>query len=132
MSAVVDACVAVQWVLEQEFSERAAALRDEEGLMAPALIAAEIGNAIWKAVRWAGVSPAAALPAMSAALQPFDALIGNELLCARALELSIEHRHPIYDCFYLALAERENAPVVTFDETMIAMARKARIKVRRI
>lgn len=132
MTAVIDACVAVQWVLDEGFSQRADALRDEEGLIAPALIAAEIGNAIWKAVRWAGVSPSAALPAMSAALHPLDALIGEETLCTRALELSIALKHPIYDCFYLALAEREGAPLVSFDETLIAAARKAKIKVRRI
>ncbi len=132
MSAVVDACVAVQWVLREELSDRANALRDEEGLIAPSLIAAEIGSAIWKAVRWAGVPPAAAAAAMSAALTPFDALIGEETLCGRALELSIALKHPIYDCFYMALAERENAPLVSFDETMIAAARKAKIKVWRI
>jgi predicted nucleic acid-binding protein len=132
VSLVIDASVAAQWVLKQEHSARANALRDQEGLIAPALIAAEIGNAIWKSVRWGNVSPAEAASAINAALLPFDALVADETLCARALALAIELRHPIYDCFYLALAEREGAPLVTADEAMIAAARKAKIKVRRI
>jgi predicted nucleic acid-binding protein len=132
VSAVVDASVAAQWVLQQELSKRADALRGEDGLIAPSLIAAELGNAIWKAVRWGNVSRAEAGAALNAALLPFDSLVGEETLCVRALAFSIEFAHPIYDCFYLALAERENVPLVTFDETMIAAARKAKIKVRRI
>lgn len=60
MSAVVDASVAAQWVLQQELSKRADALRGEDELIAPSLIAAELGNAIWKAVRWGNVSRAEA------------------------------------------------------------------------
>jgi hypothetical protein len=50
MTLVVDASIAAQWVLDQEVSARAMALRKEGGLIAPSLVAAEIGSAIWKAV----------------------------------------------------------------------------------
>ena len=50
---VVDASVAAKWILPQsEHSAHATALRDQEAdLTAPSLVAAEIGSAIWKAVR---------------------------------------------------------------------------------
>ena len=132
MTLVVDASVAALWVLEQEDSARAIALRAEDGLIAPSLIAAEIGSAIWKAVRRRAVARGDALVAIEAALLPFEALIPTEELRVRALALAIELNKPIYECFYLALAERERAPLVTADETMIAAARKAKIKVRRL
>jgi predicted nucleic acid-binding protein len=132
VTLVIDASVAAQWVLKEDYSARASALREEKGLIAPSLIAAEIGNAIWKAVHWGNASRVEAAAAIKAALLPFDALVPEEILCVRALALAIDLRHPIYDCFYLALAEREHAPLVTADETMIAAARKAKIKVRRI
>jgi predicted nucleic acid-binding protein len=72
------------------------------------------------------------LAGIETALIWFQSVIPIEELRVRALALAIELRHPIYDCFYLALAERENAPLVTADEAMIAAARKAKIKVRRI
>ena len=132
MSLVIDASVAAKWILPQEHSANANALRNEQDLIAPSLIAAEIGSAIWKAVRRGTVLHAEAAASLSAALSPFEALIAAEALCVRALALAIDLRHPVYDCFYLALAERESVPVVTADEAMIAAARKAKIKVRRI
>ncbi len=92
--------------------------------MAPSLIAAEAGSAIWKAVRRGEVSRADALVAIDAALLPFDALIPIEQLHARALELAIDLNHPIYDCFYLALAERERCALVSADAKLLAAAKK--------
>jgi predicted nucleic acid-binding protein len=36
-------------------------------------------------------------------------------LAPRALELALNLDHPVYDCFYLALAEAETAQMVTAD-----------------
>jgi predicted nucleic acid-binding protein len=40
------------------------------------------------------------------------------------MELALLQDHPIYDCFYLALAEREHLPIVTADGRLLAAARK--------
>ena len=53
-----------------------------------------------------------------------DALIPIEDLRLRALELSLELDHPIYDCFYLALAERERALLVCVDASLKSKAKK--------
>lgn len=124
MTLVVDASVAAQWVLAQEGSERAAALRSEERLIAPSLIAAEVGSAIWKAVRRGDVERNDALKALESALLPLNELIPSEDLRLRALELAIELDHPIYDCFYLALAERERCAFVSADARLLAAAKK--------
>lgn len=124
MTLIVDASVAAKWVLDEDGSDRANALRAEGGLIAPSLAAAEIGNTLWKAVRRGLVSRADALVAVEAALLPFDALVANEELHARALELAIDLGHPIYDCFYLALAERERAPIVSADAKLLGAAKR--------
>jgi len=124
MTVVVDASVAARWVLDEPGSERALALQNHDTLIAPSLIASEIGNALWKAVRRGDVAGADALAAISAILVPFEALIPVEELRARALEIAIELHHPIYDCFYLALAERERCPLVTADERLLKAVRK--------
>ncbi len=133
MTVVVDASVAVKWILPEPGSSAAAMLREQDAeLSAPSLIAAEIGNAMWKAVHSGRATRSEAIEGIEAALIWFQSLIPIEDLRVRALALAIELRHPIYDCFYFALAERENAPLATADETMLAVARKAKIKVRRI
>ena len=124
MSLVVDASVAVQWVLDEDGSARANALRSEDNLIAPTLIAAEIGSAIWKAVRRGTVTRADGIIAIEAALLPFQLLITTEELRVRALELAIDLNHPVYDCFYLALAERERCALVSADVKLLAAAKK--------
>jgi predicted nucleic acid-binding protein len=131
MTLVVDASVAALWVLEQDRSTQALAVRSEPPLIAPSLIAAEIGSALWKAIRRGDVTRANALAAIETALLPFDALIPMEELRRRALELAIELNHPIYDCFYLALAEREGCALMTADARLLAAAkRRKKIEVR--
>lgn len=131
MTLIVDASVAAQWVLEQDGSSRAAALRLEDELIAPSLIASEIGSAIWKAVRRSAISRANALLAIEVALLPFAALIPDEELRVRALSIAMELNHPVYDCFYLALAEREGAPLVSADKRLLAAGTRTKgIEVR--
>jgi predicted nucleic acid-binding protein len=124
VTLVVDASVAVLWTLTQAKSDTAAALRTEDDLIAPALIVAEIGNAIWKAVRRGDLPPHESSTAVEIALGPISALTPMEELRTRALELSIELDHPIYDCFYLALAERERVPLVCADKRLREKAKK--------
>jgi predicted nucleic acid-binding protein len=124
MSLVVDASVAALWVLEQQGSDRAGAVRTQGRLIAPSLIATEIGSAIWKAVRRNTLSIADALEAADSALLPFDILVPTEELRKRALTLAIELDHPIYDCFYLALAERERVPLISADKRLLAVGKR--------
>ena len=124
MTLVIDASVAAQWVLDEYGSARANALRSADGLIAPAIIAAEIGSAIWKAVRRGTVTRADAIVAIDAALLPFQILIPTEELRVRALELAIDLDHPIYDCFYLALAERERCALVSADKRLLTAAKR--------
>ncbi len=123
MTLVVDASVAAKWVLDEPGGERALALRSEDGLIAPSLVVAEVGNAIWKAARRDAIARANAIAAVESALLPFEALIPDEELRVRAFTLAFDLKHPIYDCFYLALAERERCPLITADSRLIAVAK---------
>jgi len=133
VTLVVDASVAAKWILPEADSAAAAALREQETeLVAPSLIAAEIGNALWKAVRSGNIRRTEAIAGMEAVLIWFESLFPIEDLRVQALTLALDLGHPLYDCFYLALAQQQDAPLVTVDEAIIAAARKAKIKVRRI
>ena len=118
-------------MLEQEGSARAGALRSEGDLIAPSLVASEIGSAIWKAARRGNISRADAQVAIEIVLLPFASLIPDEELRVRALSIAMELDHPIYDCFYLALAERERAPLISADKWLLAASKRAKgIEVR--
>lgn len=132
MSLIVDSSVAVKWVADEPASDRARALYLADDCWAPSLIMAEVGNALWKKQRMKLVTLAqatAALRALPDRLRLFD----TTDLAPRAVALAIELDHPIYDCFYLALAERERVPLVCADGPLIAKAKKLKgIDVRKL
>jgi predicted nucleic acid-binding protein len=65
-------------------------------------------------------------------LRPFDRIVSTAELSGQALQVAIDTDHPIYDCFYIALAQRENAPLITADERQVAAARRAKVDVQRL
>jgi predicted nucleic acid-binding protein len=132
VTLVVDASVAVQWVLPEPQSDRAnALLLNGEALVAPDLVYAEIGNAIWKRGVQGEISAVDAIQALATAVGLFTTLLPMAELAARATELAIALKHPIYDCFYIALAEREKAPLITADKRLVAVGKQAkRVEVR--
>lgn len=117
---IVDASVAVKWVLDEPGDQEARAIVETgEALIAPELVVAEVANAAWR--RFAGGQ----IPLSQAMLinvevpRVFSELVALAPLRGRALAIAAELRHPVYDCFYLALAEVEQATLVTADRRLI-------------
>ena len=123
MSLIVDASVAVKWVTEEENSDRAEELFVADGaLVAPELVLAEVGNALWKKFRNGRLEADQAVRAVHRMPAFFGLLVPSFELASAAMRLSTTLDHPIYDCFYLALAEREAAPIVSADRKLLAAA----------
>jgi predicted nucleic acid-binding protein len=121
---VVDASVALLWLVPEPASPRAMALRDRD-LHAPDLILSECANALWKKAGWGEIDATEAAEIGAALLEmPIKLTPGRDLLL-RALKLAIGLGHPAYDCFYLALAERTGCPLVTVDRRLLATARRS-------
>ncbi len=113
---VVDASLALKWVLHEEHSDRATALGPGRELLTSALFWAEAGNAIATRVRRGEIDRVRGNDALrdlqGAPLRtrPLDA---SAVLAA--LTIAHDLAHPIHDCCYLALALEEDAVVVTAD-----------------
>jgi predicted nucleic acid-binding protein len=127
MSLIVDASVAVKWFAEEPQSQKAeAVLGGPEDLHAPDLILAELGNALRKKVHLGLVTSEQALDALRRAPTFFARIHPLLDLATRATEIAIDIEHPIYDCFYLALAERERLPMVSADRRLLGQKRMPR------
>ena len=113
-AVVVDASIALKWVLEEPDSGLARRLLDRP-LHAPDLLLIECANTLGHKVRRQTLDPegAAALYAhLASAPVAFGASGG---LVQAALSIALELEHPAYDCLYLAMAETMSLQVVTAD-----------------
>jgi predicted nucleic acid-binding protein len=118
---VIDASVAVKWVIDEPESEAAVALRDQE-LIAPALWLAEAANALWRHARIGEIGDDETAAHFAELLKAPVASLPIEPYLERALELAMEIGHPVYDCIYLALALHHRTHVVTADRRFAAAA----------
>ena len=116
MSLVIDASVAVTWVLDEVGSTAARRLLETDpDLRAPDLLLAEVANTLWRAVRKGGMTEPQARAAMTARALQLVRLTPAAALAEEALRLALARDHPAYDGFYVALARRESVPLVTAD-----------------
>jgi predicted nucleic acid-binding protein len=121
---VVDASVAVKWVVEEEGTTRAVALRSSFVFTAPELILAECANILWKkAQRGELTRPQAVLAARLLEQSGVD-FVTLQGLSETATQLALELSHPAYDCVYLALASRRGLRFVTADRRLIVTVRE--------
>lgn len=122
---VIDASVAIKWVVAEPGTEEALALLAHT-ILAPALWRAECANILLKKQKrgellaeeaeisarlldLAGVEPCSPEPALT-----------------RVFRLALALDHPAYDCVYLAAARASRAPLVTADEKLIRVFESAR------
>jgi predicted nucleic acid-binding protein len=116
---VVDASVALKWVIAEAGSSEASALLRADQLIAPDLLVAECANALWKMVRRGEITIEEALMAAQVLERSEIELRPMRGLLAEATRLATTLDHPAYDCIYLALAELEACPFVTADERFV-------------
>jgi predicted nucleic acid-binding protein len=120
ISLVVDAGVAIKWYVPEVHNAEAKRLLDPSyTLHVPDLFYAEIGNIVWKKARLLKTPEIT----VDEGRQILDLVLGVPVtvhpiapLLKSAYELAVSPARPtVYDCCYLALAERLNCPLVTAD-----------------
>jgi predicted nucleic acid-binding protein len=124
-AAVVDASVAVKWVVQEVPSDRAGSLAQGR-LEAPDLLLVECANILWKKVGLGDLTEHDAVARLDVLLGAPVVLAASHELLESALRLSSNLRHPVYGCLYLALALKRGLPLVTADERLAGIARKER------
>ena len=128
---VLDASVAPKWVLPEPQAADAARLRfawqrGTVSLLVPELWVVEVGNALWartrrdlplRLTRRAAARALGELEAAGLARHP------HGTLTSVAFTLACDGGITVYDATYLALAIRENAPLITADHRLVSNTR---------
>jgi predicted nucleic acid-binding protein len=120
---VIDASVAIKWVVTEVGTPAALALRAQYYILAPELWLAECANILWKKSRRGELSRGEAEFAAKLLERSGVELATMRGLAEEATRLAIEIDHPAYDCLYLALAATRNAQFVTADRRLVAKVR---------
>jgi predicted nucleic acid-binding protein len=116
---IIDASVAIKWVVQEDDTDAALGLRSQFRFAAPELIVAECSNIIWKKVQHGGMGRNEAIMA-SRLLQRSDIeILPMRSLLEETTALAIDLGHPAYDCVYLALARQRQARFVTADRRLL-------------
>ena len=122
MTVVVDTSVALKWLLPEPDSAMAERVASADHLLiAPTLLIAESCNAIWNRLRRGEVTADHAQLVVARLPKFFDSLVGDAGLAPMAMTIASALEHPVYDCFYLALAERLGTKLVTADGRLMAV-----------
>src|SRR5262249_24454661 len=125
MRYVLDASAALCWVLPRPNSGKALQLRADfqnavHELIAPSVFSGEVASALTKAERQKLIPVGDARPLLGRVLRTRPFMRPYETLLDRAVDMSSQTRSGLYDCLYVALAEREGCELVTDDQKLIA------------
>lgn len=118
---VVDASAAYELLTEQRTLKKIAGAAE---LLAPDLIVPELLNARRRMAQARKASPDVSV--IIEFLRRIRLLPALEY-AADAAALAERLDHPVYDCLYVAIAQREHAPLLTLDQRLIKKLRSARM-----
>ena len=117
---VIDASVAIKWVITEEGTDAANRLRwNGTAFHAPDLIVPEAGNILWKKIQRDELTLGEAelacelLGLANIQIHPMGPL------APVALRMAVALKHPVYDTTYLALAQSLDMPMVTADRRLV-------------
>ncbi len=124
MKYVLDSNVALKWVLTEADSDKARLLRVEfqnqiHDLLAPDVFPVEVAHGLTKAERRGIIQTGGADRLLTNVLATPPQFYPYLLLLKRAIEIASRARVGVYDCLYVALAEREGCELVTADDRLV-------------
>ncbi|MBV8841404.1 MAG: type II toxin-antitoxin system VapC family toxin [Bryobacterales bacterium] len=120
LTQVVDASVAVKWIIPEERHEQARELLKmfvwgSTELIAPPTLEEEVASAVAKQCRRRLLSADQARSAFTQFQSFRPRLMLHAGLVGDALALSLQHHLSLWDCLYLALAIRYRCDLITAD-----------------
>jgi predicted nucleic acid-binding protein len=119
---VIDASIAIKWVVEERGTPEALALLRDARLLAPDLLVSECANILWQKTQRQELAAQEAVLAARLLAGAAIELVPTRALLEPTTRLAIELAHPAYDCMYVALALLRRCALVTADERLLRKA----------
>ncbi len=128
MKYVIDTSVDIKTYVQEPDSAKAVRLRNEyhqgiHQLIAPDIFPTEMCNVLMILERSGKIKPGDADIFFKQCLSQLPPLFAAVPLLPRALEIAKQFQQTVYDCLYVALAEREGHELVTADDKLVKAVR---------
>jgi predicted nucleic acid-binding protein len=124
MKYVLDSSIGFKWVVTEPLSDKALLVREDyrntiHELIAPDIFPVEVAHALTRAERQGRIAVPKSAILLADVLTTAPILYSYLPLLARACEISSAKRVGVYDCVYVALAERERCEFITADDRIL-------------
>lgn len=130
MIVVLDVSAAVQILLQKEKKDQFAShFHEASWVIAPDLFVSQISNVLWKYHRAGAVTHDECIQLVEDGISMIDDFVEAKELWKEALSEGIKNNSAIYDMFYVVLARRNDAKLITNDGALAALCKKLRIAV---
>jgi len=129
MRIVLDSSVAVKWELPEADSDKAIRLRDDftngvHEFLSVDIFKVEAAHALTRAERQGRIRPGEAKKLLASIRTTAPQFFPFSPLLDRAIDVSSSMRIGVYDCIYVALAEREKCDLITADHRLVKNLQK--------
>ena len=119
MTLVIDASVALKWLVDEVHRDHAVAvLARKEPLLAPPHFRIELVSAVMKKIRAGDLQRATIAENLAAIANAPVREVSGRCLHASAMEIALRFYRSIYDSLYVALALQERCQLVTADRKL--------------
>lgn len=124
MRLVLDTSAAANIVLQTKLAPALMVILEQaDRVIAPSLMHSELGNALWKAVRFSSLATTQAMNHYDDAIALVDEFILDETLMHQAIRNAVLHAHPVYDMVFVAAAQQHGCSLLSVDKKLVALAR---------
>ncbi len=124
MRYIIDSSVAFKWVVPESDSDKAERLRNNfrngiDELLAPDVFSLELAHALTRAERQGRIPVGQTGVLWADVMIVPPQLYPSGPLTPQAIAISSAERVGVYDCLYVALAEREGGELTTADDRLV-------------
>ena len=129
MIIVLDASAALEIALNNADAERfTEAVSIAKLVIAPDIYLSEVVNAFWKYANFSGMDKETCKTGIDYCIDLIDDYIPTRFLTHEVFSESISHHHPSYDIFYIVIARRNDAVLVSKDKKLTEIAKSMGVR----